>query len=80
MSAVEKTRNAILDFMLKAWCREGQALDVNAFYLRNMNHLSRLELDTLEAAADSFVKDGYFEKRQGDYYLTGAGYARLYEG
>ncbi len=79
MAVVEKTRKAILAFMLETWSREGCVFDINAFYLRRMNDLSRQELDAVEAAADGLVKDGLFEKQQSHYYLTAAGYERLFD-
>ncbi|RTZ47476.1 hypothetical protein EKL30_00220 [Candidimonas sp. SYP-B2681] len=79
MTSIEKTKKAILEFMLEGWSREGYVFNATAFYLRKMNDWSRQELDAMEAAADGLVKDGLFEKEQNHYYLTAAGYARLYE-
>ena len=75
---MENIKADILSFMAKLNAEVGHVLPMRPFIMQRVRGYAAPQQDLVKPALEALVKDGYLELRGQDYFLTQAGYDRLY--
>lgn len=75
---VDHVKADILAFMAEHRLNVGHALPERPFYFQRATHYTPPQQDAIAPALESLVADGTLERRENGYFLTAAGFNRLY--